>query len=68
MTWLRKAAEQGHAAAQANLGAMYEEGSGVPKDDQQAVAWFRKAAEQGSAIGQYFFKQDVFKRQRRIEG
>jgi len=26
---------------------MYDNGRGVPKDEQQAAAWFRKAAEQG---------------------
>jgi TPR repeat protein len=47
MAWYRKAAEQGFALAQNNLGAMYAKGLGVPKDDAQALAWFRKAAEQG---------------------
>ena len=31
---------------------MYEEGRGVPRDDQLAVQWYRKAAEQGHAAGQ----------------
>ena len=44
---VQKAAEQGDAMAQFNLGAMYFQGSGVAQDDKQAVAWFRKAAEQG---------------------
>ncbi len=47
MTWYRKAAEQGHAAAQNNLGECYAEGVGVEKDPAQAVVWYRKAAEQG---------------------
>ena len=47
--WFRKAAEQGHAGAQANLGFMYDRGWGVPEDDREAVKWFRKAAEQGHA-------------------
>ena len=42
----KKLAEQGDAQSQYNLGYMYADGQGVPKDDQQAVAWFRKAAEQ----------------------
>ena len=42
-----KAAEQGDANAQLNLGVMYRNGQGVPKDDSQAVNWYRKAAEQG---------------------
>ncbi len=49
-----KAAEQGNALAQLNLGAMYDYGrEGVPKDDQQAVVWYRKAAEQGNAGAQF---------------
>ena len=49
VAWYRKAANQGLAVAQNNLGVMYMKGQGVPRDAQQAVAWFRKAAEQGLA-------------------
>ena len=42
---LRKAATQGNAPAQAELGKRYSEGRGVTKDDQKAVYWFRKSAE-----------------------
>ena len=49
---VRKAADDGNAKAQLFLGLMYETGTGVPKDDQQAVAWSRKAAEQGHAAAQ----------------
>ena len=38
--WSRKAAEQGNAMAQSNLGLMYENGHGVPQDDVQAYMWF----------------------------
>ena len=48
----RRAAEQNYAPAQNNLGASYENGRGVPKDDQQAIAWYRKAAEQNYAPAQ----------------
>ena len=48
----RRAAEQNYAPAQNNLGASYENGRGVPKDDQQAIAWYRKAAEQDYALAQ----------------
>ena len=51
--WFRKAAEQGDASAQFNLGVMYANGEGVPEDDQEAVRWYRKAAGQGSAEAQY---------------
>ena len=51
--WYRKAAEQGLAEAQYNLGLCYEGGDGVKKDYQEAVKWWRKAAEQGLAEAQY---------------
>ena len=50
-----QAAEQGFAAAQYNLGVMYDNGQGVRQDDAQAVQWYRKAAEQGHAKAQYNF-------------
>ena len=51
--WYRKAAEQGDAYTQSNLGIMYAKGEGVPQDNAEAVKWFRKAAEQGDAEVQY---------------
>jgi TPR repeat protein len=51
--WYRRAAEQGDASAQNNLGVMYASGEGVPHDDEQAVHWYRLAAEQGHALAQY---------------
>lgn len=50
--WYHKAAEQGDATAQNNLGRMYMNGRGVEKDEAQAVVWYRKAAEQGDADAQ----------------
>ncbi|MDG4550199.1 MAG: hypothetical protein P9G45_07275, partial [Candidatus Contendobacter sp.] len=47
-----KAAEQGDADAQFNLGVMYDNGQGVRKDEAEAVKWYRKAAEQGNADAQ----------------
>jgi hypothetical protein len=49
VSWLRKAADQGDAAAQFVLGVMYDNGHGVPQDYTQAVSWSRKAADQGHA-------------------
>lgn len=49
----KKAAEQGDALAQYNLGLHYVDGRGVAKDDAEAVKWYRKAAEQGNASGQF---------------
>ena len=48
----RRAAEQGHAGAQYNLGVMYDEGEGVPQDYAEAAKWYRRAAEQGHAAAQ----------------
>jgi len=47
LAWLHKAADQGNAGGQTNLGFMYAEGRGVAQDDAQAVMWWRKAADQG---------------------
>ena len=63
--WYRKAAEQGHAGAQCNLGVCYANGQGVNKSMYEAVKWFRKAAEQGNAEAQcnlgecYYFGKGV---------
>ena len=46
-------AEQGHATSQFNLGLMYRNEQGVPKDDKTAMKWYRLAAEQGYADAQY---------------
>ena len=49
----RKKAESGDATAQFNLGLMYANGEGVPKDDAEAVRWYRLAADQGLAPAQF---------------
>lgn len=46
-------AQLGTAEAQYYLGRMYDEGSGVPKDDQTAEQWYQMAAAQGLATAQY---------------
>ncbi|MEZ7694682.1 tetratricopeptide repeat protein [Neisseria sp. 27098_8_139] len=53
MQWFGKAAEQGLANAQYNLGVAYANGQGVHQDLVQAEQWYRKAAEQGFAEAQY---------------
>ena len=53
VAWYRKAADQGNASAQYNLGNAYGLGQGVPQDYAQAAAWYRKAAEQGHADAQF---------------
>ena len=50
--WYKKAAEQGDADAQFNLGVMYENGEGVTKNLQEAFKWYLEAAEQGNARAQ----------------
>jgi TPR repeat protein len=51
--WYRKAAEQGHALAQFNLGVMYSRGQGVERDRDLASFWITKAAERGDCGAQY---------------
>jgi hypothetical protein len=43
--WCRKAADQGHALAQNNLGTMFYEGRGVAQSGVEAARWYRKAAD-----------------------
>ena len=51
--WATKAAGQGLAQAQTNLGVMYEFGDGVHQDYHKAVEWYTKAADQGYAVAQF---------------
>jgi TPR repeat protein len=44
--WYRKAADQGDASGQYNLGGIYNNGLGVPQDYTAAARWLRKAADQ----------------------
>ena len=48
---LRKA-QQGDAAAQYNVGLMYEKGQGVLQDNSLAAEWYTKSAKQGLAYAQ----------------
>ncbi len=50
--FFQKAAEQGNASAQYNLGVMYDNGQGVKKDYKKAIELYKKAAEQGNASAQ----------------
>ena len=45
--WFTKAAEQGNASAQYNLGVCYEDGQGVAQNYAEALKWYTKAANQG---------------------
>jgi len=44
----KKAAKQGHLNAQFLLGCCYEKGSGIEKDQAQAIFWFKKIIERGT--------------------
>ena len=44
--WYRKAAEQGYANAQFNLGGMYENGRGVDINFSTVLQWYHKAVEE----------------------
>ena len=50
---IRLAAEQGDASAQDDLGLMYADGRGVPRDETEAAGWFRLPADQGQAEAQF---------------
>ena len=45
--WYRKAADQGYAHAQSNLGVSYANGLGVAKDEVEAYKWWLLAGAQG---------------------
>ena len=49
---LVKKAEEGDAEAQCVLGSCYLSGTGVGKDEKEAVKWYTKSAEQGNARAQ----------------
>ena len=51
-----EAAKQGSASAQTDLGVMYFNGDGLPKDDVEAAKWFRKASERGYPAGQVMLR------------
>jgi len=50
---IKPLAEKGLPEAQFNLGLLYDNGQGVPRNYAEALTWYRKAAEQGNGKGQY---------------
>ena len=52
--WYQKAAGNGSAGAQFEIGWCYQEGRGVEEDPEKAVSWYRIAAEQGYPEAQYW--------------
>ncbi|KAF9977124.1 ATP-binding cassette, sub-B (MDR TAP), member 4 [Actinomortierella ambigua] len=51
-TWYRRAAEQGHAEAQYQLGECLNLGRAVSQNHAEAALWYLKAANQGNAAAQ----------------
>ena len=47
---LKTQAAQGDAAAQNNLGQMYDKGQGVGQDDGEALKWYRRATDPGHGL------------------
>ena len=52
--WYTKAAEQGYADAQYELGLCYYEGRGVEQNYKKAIEWWLKAAEQNHSSSQWY--------------
>jgi len=60
--WFRKAAEQGDAYAQVNLGFMYGTGEGVPMNYVKAYMWYSLSKAQGNedaAKGLYIIEKEM---------
>lgn len=51
--WFLKAAEQGHAKAQLEVGYSYGTGRGTSKDRYKAFSWYQKSANQNNEIAAY---------------
>jgi len=58
--WYRKAAEQGHIAAQYELARLYIKGDGVPQSNTRAAQWLRLAAGLGRHQGAQFLLGELF--------
>jgi uncharacterized protein len=58
--WFSRAAEQGHADAQYNLGELYNKGRGVKRNKKIAQKWYKAAAEQGHVKAKYRTKGCAF--------
>src|SRR5437870_3307946 len=44
INWFRKAAAQGYAPAEFQMGQLYDFGFAVAQDDGEALVWYRRAA------------------------
>ena len=66
VVWLRKAADQGLADAEFQMGQLHDFGFGVAQDDGAALNWYRKAAGRGHppaerSLGEFYAKGRVVK-------
>jgi TPR repeat protein len=52
LNWFQHSASNGVSPAMTTIGVFYENGWGVPRDVEQAVAWYRKAAALGEPAAQ----------------
>lgn len=59
--WYREAADQGIAEAQNNLGLMYAQGLGVPRDARHAAELWKQAADNNYSLAQYNLALAVFR-------
>ncbi|HEU4686329.1 MAG TPA: tetratricopeptide repeat protein [Nitrospira sp.] len=53
VTELESLAKMGEPRAEYDLGLLYDQGLGVPKNDAQAFHWYSRAAEHGHVKAQY---------------
>jgi uncharacterized protein len=75
LKWYRKAAEQGDAVAQYNLGVSYYNGEGVLQDTIAAHMWFNIAAANGinaavknrDTLAEKLTKADIIEAQKRAK-
>ena len=65
--WYTKAANQGYAKAQFNLGWMYQKGQGVLKDLVQAHMWFNLASVSGETKKASVNRDNIEKKMSRLE-
>jgi localization factor PodJL len=57
---LKRAANLGHAPAQAHLASLYQTGDGAPVDLAESRRWARRAAEGGDARGMHVYAMELY--------
>lgn len=66
VVWYRKAARDGHRAAQFKLASCYEEGIGIQKRKEEAIKWYKEASKDGdeNALRKYLvlkYDEDAYR-------